>query len=369
MRSYNFEELVRLLTLGIIEKPPWSSFVRELRDQSGGSYANIIFRRTAQATSETFEVSDYDEFPVEFRRSYTERFSGIDPFPYFEMRPGVVYGTADLMGVDEFEDHPYYKGYLKPAGLESLLLFQTEEPSGYRAWVTIARRLKTGTFNEADVAMCQQLEPHIKTALHVFAALQKLELERDIYRHVAGTLAWGIVLLDQHGQICEIDVVAEKIIQSTVLLRIYNKKLRAVDHKNDLALQAIVKGLLAGSNDRTAVFRLSNDPQLDLTFRVLQQPIGWMAEGAPRVAVYVSSTTAGSFPSIDVISKMFGLSKTEASLTLLLARGRTLTEAAIDLNITESTARTYSKRIYSKTGVTRQTELVRQILNSVSRAS
>jgi DNA-binding CsgD family transcriptional regulator/PAS domain-containing protein len=343
--------------------------VKELRGQTGGSYAHIIFRTTAQATSETFEVSDYDEFPVEFRRSYTERFSEIDPFPYFEMRPGVVYRTADLMGAEEFENHPYYKGYLKPAGLESLLLFQAREPSGYRAWVTIARRLETGAFNEADVAMCKQLEPHIENALRVFAAFQRLELERDIYRHVAGTLAWGVLLLNQHGQICEIDAVAEKIIGSTALLRVSNERLRATDHKNDLALQALIKGLLAGPNDRTAVFRLSNAPQLDLTFRVLQQPIGWMAAGAPRVAVYVSSTTAGSFPSIDVISQLFGLSKTEASLTLLLAQGRTLTEAAVDLNIAESTARTYSKRIYSKTGVTRQTDLVRQILTSVSRAS
>jgi DNA-binding CsgD family transcriptional regulator len=43
-----------------------------------------------------------------------------------------------------------------------------------------------------------------------------------------------------------------------------------------------------------------------------------------------------------------------------------LREAAADMGVTESSIRTYSKRIFAKTGISRQTELVRLILKSVA---
>jgi DNA-binding CsgD family transcriptional regulator len=63
---------------------------------------------------------------------------------------------------------------------------------------------------------------------------------------------------------------------------------------------------------------------------------------------------------------LFALSATEAALALHLAGGRTLTEAALALNLSEQTARTYSKHIFAKTGTHRQAELVRLILTSAA---
>ena len=50
---------------------------------------------------------------------------------------------------------------------------------------------------------------------------------------------------------------------------------------------------------------------------------------------------------------------------ILLANGSSLLEAAESMGVTEATVRTYSKRILGKTGVRRQSELVRLVLKSV----
>ena len=63
---------------------------------------------------------------------------------------------------------------------------------------------------------------------------------------------------------------------------------------------------------------------------------------------------------------MFGLSRREAMLASLLAGGLTVAEAALDLGISEQTARTYLRQVFEKTGVTRQTELVRKIQASIA---
>jgi len=53
-------------------------------------------------------------------------------------------------------------------------------------------------------------------------------------------------------------------------------------------------------------------------------------------------------------------------LASLLAGGLTVAEAALDLGISEQTARTYLRQVFEKTGVTRQTELVRKIQASIA---
>ena len=63
---------------------------------------------------------------------------------------------------------------------------------------------------------------------------------------------------------------------------------------------------------------------------------------------------------------MFELIPAEARLVGELARGRTVEEAAADLGLSVSSARTYLKTVFSKTGVNRQVDLVRLILGSAA---
>ena len=63
--------------------------------------------------------------------------------------------------------------------------------------------------------------------------------------------------------------------------------------------------------------------------------------------------------------QLFNLTKAETALAMELANGLSLEEAAENLNIRRNTARAHLRSIFSKTGVRRQTELVRILLNSV----
>jgi DNA-binding CsgD family transcriptional regulator len=66
-----------------------------------------------------------------------------------------------------------------------------------------------------------------------------------------------------------------------------------------------------------------------------------------------------------VTKQLFNLTKAETALAMELANGLSLEEAAEALNIRRNTARAHLRSIFSKTGVRRQTELVRIMLNSV----
>jgi DNA-binding CsgD family transcriptional regulator len=64
---------------------------------------------------------------------------------------------------------------------------------------------------------------------------------------------------------------------------------------------------------------------------------------------------------------LFSLTLAEARLASLVGSGQSPRDAASRLNITEGTARTVLKRVFSKTGTTRQAELA-ALLSSIPRA-
>jgi len=85
--------------------------------------------------------------------------------------------------------------------------------------------------------------------------------------------------------------------------------------------------------------------------------------GAEPVAVLlVSDPDKQALPSVETVGRLFELTEAEAKLALALAEGQRIEEAAEALGITLSSARTYLKRIFGKTGIDRQAELVRLVM-------
>ena len=65
-----------------------------------------------------------------------------------------------------------------------------------------------------------------------------------------------------------------------------------------------------------------------------------------------------------VLSQTYGLTQAESAVASLLGRGIGLSNAADLLGISINTAKTHKQRVYSKTGIRRQAELVRLVLTA-----
>ena len=89
--------------------------------------------------------------------------------------------------------------------------------------------------------------------------------------------------------------------------------------------------------------------------------------GEPPVAMLlVSDPDHQPLPGVETVGQLFDLTEAEARLALALAEGRRVEDAAVLLGITANSARTYLKRIFAKTVVDRQAELVRLIMAAPS---
>ena len=84
----------------------------------------------------------------------------------------------------------------------------------------------------------------------------------------------------------------------------------------------------------------------------------------PVAAIFVTDPDRVAALSRDHVRDLFGLTRAEAGLAAELIEGDGLQSAATRLGITRETARTHLKHIFEKTGVRRQTELVRLLVAS-----
>ena len=84
------------------------------------------------------------------------------------------------------------------------------------------------------------------------------------------------------------------------------------------------------------------------------------ASASPVVAAVITKDyqQRGSVLTPD-LATAFHLTPGEARMARLIADGLGLRDAATSLGVTRNTARTHMKRVYAKTGVHRQTDLVR----------
>ena len=118
-----------------------------------------------------------------------------------------------------------------------------------------------------------------------------------------------------------------------------------------------------------SITRPSGEIALGVVIEVIPS-LGWAdGRGQKKAVVYIRDAVGKSTTSTDISKKLFGLTPAETALSLQLTNGLSLEEAAEALNIRRNTARAHLRSIFSKTGVRRQTELVRLFLNSVAACS
>lgn len=148
---------------------------------------------------------------------------------------------------------------------------------------------------------------------------------------------------------------------------------------NDGAVRALglEPGARGGQRVRDGVALLESDGrqvtlvELDTeSGQALRLMLTWFRQQAPvplgpeRLVLAVAVGHRADAGYDEVLQQVYGLTGAEARLALVLARGRTLEQAAQELGVKKNTARTHLAKSFAKLGVNSQHELVAVVLNT-----
>ena len=294
--------------------------------------------------------------------------------PFSNQQPDKVFTVADLMSEEEWQASAYREHWCAPNDVYHVMAVDitTEDSGSLRFRVT--RPEAAPAFSEQDRALCEFILPHMRRALNIHNQIDRSESLGSLYSQAIGRLSIATVQIDENSNILDQNLFARQILDNADGLKVVGGRLEASYPSDNRELKRLIKEAFARAQqhlpetlpEAMSVTRPSGEVNLGVVIEVIPSS-GW-AEGKNQSSaiVYIRDAVGKSQASSDVAKKLFGLTPAETALSLQLANGLSLEEAAEALNIRRNTARAHLRAIFSKTGVRRQTELVRIFLNSVA---
>lgn len=364
------DEIVGALYQGIIESPPWRTALDLMRELMDAGHVTLMLRPPSpESTGVMINTGEVDEQATE---SYETHFFAIDPI--VDLPDGKIVSAEEVLGRERWLENTLYRDYLRPLGIRHLLSvnFYTEEGAECRLRVT--RPASGKAFSEKDKSILRIFLPHLRRAIQLHSKLDYLECERQIFAGAMNRLLLGIVSFGSDYSILEINQEAERILTEKDGIRRNGNSLKASNRSENQKLQRLIREAVDGSVsdsgsplvEAMSITRQFDRSRLGIIVRSINMGQWSEAMRRPAAAVFLRDPDYNSpQPSQDVVRRVFGLTRMEAALAIMLTKGKSLDEAAEELGVRRNTARTHLRSIFGKTGVSRQTMLVRMILKSV----
>ncbi len=358
--------LIEPLISGMVEDPPWSTFILRLRRRAKADYASLTFRplRDGAPHNRVVHLASGRQSPPIVAQLYRDSLYKSDPLPYHDMVDGRVYALPELLRTGDPRHDAYREQLLSPSGMNILRIIRVVEVSGVSAWLTLSRRKRE--FTPEDDALMAALAPYLRAALTSYIALERERITASVANEAVRRMNFGWLTLDAEGRILDVDAHGETLLaDSKILIRGRGDKLAARDTAVERDITAAVKALIADPRARPRAIVLSREPWLDMLLVKAAKVGSGATRPAPTLVAYVHSDQGSSADRREQLGQLFDLTPRQASLALALSRGMSIAEAAAELGLSVESARTYSKRIYAKTGARGQADLVRFVHRSV----
>ncbi|MDB5987427.1 MAG: helix-turn-helix transcriptional regulator [Nevskia sp.] len=362
------ETLIGAIYEGPMESPPWQSALELLRMRLNAAHVTLMLRPPSSESSGVMVNSG--SLVPELAKSYGSTLFSLDPF--VRLREGEVVTADEHIGRSWLKSE-VFQALLQPIGVRFVLGADIYTAEGTECRLRITRRNDARDFSQADKSLVFELLPHLKRSIRLHAKIDLLECERSFFAGTVDRMLLGVVSFDRNGSIVEMNQEAQRILDERDGIWLTGNHLQVEHSIENRDLQNSMRNALSGNPtqapkviDFIAVTRPSGRGKLGVLVRPI--PAGQWSESrqCPAFAVMFRDPEAKTPPpSEDLLRRLFGLTRVESRLSLALAEGLTLDEAAERLDVRRNTARTHLRSIFCKTGVSRQTSLVRLLINSM----
>jgi DNA-binding CsgD family transcriptional regulator len=338
----------------------WMDVLEQLRAMFGLSFAAKISRNAARTRVEGIAAGvDHDDYQAFLARYFRDSIFAARTRTW---RAGEIVTGRALVAPEEFRHTEMYQMFHRPRDLgEGLRVGLALEGGIYRG-LGFFRPWQRGPFTPAELALCRTLMPHLRRAVALNERLREADLMATAALAGLDLLPHPVLLLDEDCRVMHANGAAEALLAGADGLTARNGTLLAATPALTERLRATLALAAGDGTGRAGALRLARrggGPELSVLVMPLRQEPAEALGRHPAVLVCVNDPAAGTAAPGRQMAELFGLTGKEADLATALLAGRSLREIAEDSQRSVNTVRTHLARLMGKTGVHRQSELLR----------
>ena len=268
-------------------------------------------------------------------------------------------------------DSELYKNWMEPNGIFHVGGAQFVDTETHKAGLAILRDKESGVWSEGEIRVIDEILPHLRRALNIHSEFTHLRLKQDALLKGLDRLVIGLVLYDRHAMPVYINPTAKAIIKTHPALQLQDEQLMLTNPDDDKHLRRTILETAEIDPDdswKQSVAIGLTHPDVEAPLPLLVTPMHAHMitsdldyEGA-QVAVFLSDPNLQQPISVDSLVAVYNLTPSEAQVAISLANGHSIDEIANTSHHSAHTIRSQLKSVFRKTGVSRQSELIKLLL-------
>jgi len=363
-------DLIAAIYDATIEPSGWDAVVKRITGATKSVSGGLVIHLPDLA-----QVPAAHNIDPYYVNAYVESWYRQNPISmYLEtLLPGELGTATHITQTESFRASAFFNKFVQPQGCSDVVgigLLRSPSAAGFLA---LQRPPDAIWVEPKEWHLLETLAPHLKRAASIYQVLARSRATTDTLATAFASAGFAVFVLAADCRVIFANARAEDLLRRKAGLHYEQGRLTAETSALSVRLHAIAReaarpGGNEGKSGDTLEISRGDDlpPLLAHVFPLAaNRAVSIFDLDRPAAAVFVVDPNERFGTAISRFAKHFGLTAAEKGLLVELLRGHGLLAAATRLNITEGTARSHAKRIFSKTGTERQAELVRRYFETV----
>jgi DNA-binding CsgD family transcriptional regulator/PAS domain-containing protein len=323
------------------------------------------------AASNQGDVYFYDDgIPPRYRELYFSKYVALNPItiPRFFANADEPIATGDLVPYEEFLQTSFYREWAEPQGLVDFVSVTLERTARKAAMFGVFRHARHGVVDETARRRMRLLAPHIQRAVLISKVVDFKRDEAEMLAQTLDGLRAAVILVDAGGRIVHANAAAHALLSRGDVIHSVSGALSASSRQAGERLRGIFlsategdeavgkEGIALPLRAKTGERYVAH--ALPLTSRARRQA-GCKHGAVAAIFIHQARLEAPAPPV--AIAEAFSLTMAELRVLFAIVEVGGVPQVAEVLGIAASTVKTHLGRVYDKTGVARQADLVKLV--------
>ncbi len=345
-----------------LDESLWVPWADRLVGALGGAMGSLVVLDTT--TGAVQQLVHLRGSPKVAEQYAAYRLVELDPqMPYALSRPrSGYYLDTDHLDLSDPKAAEFTRWLTQNCGLSHYMTTVARLGGGrIHAGVSIMRSIADGPTPVEERRKLAAILSQITRAMDL-GFIHSEKLLESYWSGVNAGAAEPVLMLDAEGRVARVTPALRALLASGDGLDIRSGGLRADQVDDDAQLQVVLSRASARISPRAGAARVGRrggKPPFVVTAFPLRRPTPVLGPPEPTAIVMVVDPGAAPGPTNPIWREAFGFTPREDELAVLLMAGHSLESAAAVQATTLHTARIHLRRLFAKTGTSRQSDLVR----------